>query len=125
MKFEDCQSKAAQLRFIREKLASDPRWLVRGLLTIYTYQTADEQRAEATEEHNGVGFNGADGKYLTSMAKQVIQRNVEAALRSKEPFSPHPYITEKQWPIVYKKMQKYAEQLRRVAVERMAQKQQS
>jgi hypothetical protein len=124
MKFQDLTSKAAQLRFMRDKLATDPRYVVKGLLTIYTFQTADEQRVEATDEHNGVGFNSADAKYLSSIAVQMKARGVERGLANPSTFDAGAYVTPKQWPIVNKKMQKYAEQLCRVARDKMAAAQQ-
>ena len=53
---------------IKEKLANDGRWLVRGLLAIYDRQTADEKAVGATVEDNGIGFNGADAEILSSIA---------------------------------------------------------
>ena len=124
MKFQDLPSKAAQLRYMRDQLANDPRWVVKGLLEIYKHQTEDEQRAEATDEHNGVGFNSADAKYLSSIAVQMKARGVERGLTNLQTFDTEHYITPKQWPIVKKKMQKYAEQLCRVARDKMAAAQQ-
>lgn len=124
MKFEDLPSKAAQLRYMRDQLANDPRWVVKGLLEIYKFQTATEQRAEATEEHNGVGFNSADAKYLSSIAEQMKRRGVERGLTNLQTFDTELYISPKQWPIVRKKMQKYASQLCDIAREKIELKKQ-
>jgi len=34
----------------------------KALTALYDYQTAEEQNAHATVEHNGVGFTGADAR---------------------------------------------------------------
>ena len=49
---------------IRKKLETNQKWLERGILAIWEYQTAWEQRASTTIERNGVGFNGVDGSYF-------------------------------------------------------------
>ena len=85
---------------IKEKLANDGRWLVRGLLAIYDRQTANEKAAGATVEDNGIGFNGADAEILSSIAMCYKTRN---------------FISPKQLAIVQKKMVKYAGQLAKIA----------
>lgn len=81
---------------IREKLESDARWALRGLLRIFANQTADEQAHEETNHENGVGFTGADAALLSSFAKQI------EAGRTMSP---------KQMYLIHKKMPKYARQL--------------
>lgn len=85
---------------IRIKLLNDNRWVVRGLLAIYKFQTESERYAKETLEHNNVGFNGADGNILSSIADFYLNRN---------------FITDKQLCIVKKRMPKYAGQLARIA----------
>lgn len=85
---------------IREKMATDGRWLIRGLLAIYDRQTADEKSMGATVEDNGIGFNGVDAEILTSIAMNYKTRN---------------FISPKQLAIVQKKMVKYAGQLAKIA----------
>jgi hypothetical protein len=85
---------------IKRKLATDDRWLMRGILALYRFQTAEEQRVGATTENNGMGFNGVDAEILTSFALQ-IQRSR--------------YLSPKQLEIARKKMDKYAGQLTKVA----------
>lgn len=41
----------------------------RALVHLFNRQTAEEQEAEITKDHNGVGFTGVDGEIGTSMAK--------------------------------------------------------
>ncbi len=87
-------------RIVRDKLATDNEWLVRGMMAIYARQTADEQRAEDTKYLNGVGFNSADSTILTSFAKQWTARR---------------WLSDKQMGIAKRKMAKYAGQLARIA----------
>ena len=85
---------------IREKMATDGRWLIRGLLAIYDRQTFQEQANGYTVEDNGIGFNGVDAEILSSIALNYKTRN---------------FISPKQLAIVQKKMPKYAKQLSRIA----------
>ena len=85
---------------IREKMATDGRWLIRGLLAIYDRQTFQEQLNGYTVEDNGIGFNGVDAEILSSIAMNYKTRN---------------FISPKQLAIVQKKMPKYANQLAKIA----------
>ena len=71
---------------IKEKLLTDDRWLIRGAVAIYNQQTVQEQRGAVTLEGNGVGFNGCDAKFCTSVVQQYQSRgfltaNQKLALR--------------------------------------------
>jgi hypothetical protein len=85
---------------IRSNLETDDRWLFRGITAIYARQTADEQATNSTNCENGMGFNGADAEYMSSIAQQVIHLN---------------FLTPKQKAIARNKMLKYAGQLARIA----------
>lgn len=85
---------------IREKIMTDDKWLIRGLLAIYRHQTDSEKNAGQTHEENGVGFNGVDSAILSDMAKQYITRD---------------FLTTRQIAIVRDKMKKYAGQLTKIA----------
>lgn len=100
MTYQECTTKKARIEVLREKLGSDYKWAVRGLVRIYEAQTADEQSAGTTKYHNGVGFTGADSFILSSFAKQVNQGRT---------------LKGKQLPILFKKMPRYARQLDVVA----------
>lgn len=89
-------TKTAKLSFLRDKLASDGTWALRALAPIFSRQTADEQAAEITSEHNSVGFSGVDAELLSSFAKQFQARN---------------FLTEKQMTYLFKKIPKYAGQV--------------
>ena len=88
--------------FIKEKLITDQRWLMRGIIAIYEKQTWDEQQSEMTKEDNGVGFNGIDAYILSSFAKQIKAGRT---------------LSIKQLAIAQKKMPKYARQLLTIAKE--------
>ena len=85
---------------IRDMLVKSDNALIRGLLTIYGYQTAEEQDVGATVEDNGMGFNGLDAEFLTQMALSYTQ---------------YKRLTDKQVEWTRKKMLKYAGQLTRHA----------
>jgi len=85
---------------IKEKILSDNRWLCRGILAIYTFQTEHERCSGATLEDNGMGFNGLDANILSSFAKQL------QAGRS---------LTATQLNIARKRMAKYSGQLAKIA----------
>jgi hypothetical protein len=89
---------------IKEKLLTDQRWLERGILAIFNYQTSREINAEQTIEDNGVGFNGVDGQILTSFGKWIKGG-------SRFGKQPGQCLTVKQAAIARKKMPKYAGQL--------------
>ena len=82
------------------KLETDIRWVLRGVIAIFNYQTAVEQANEATCFDNGVGFTGADAMFLSSIAKQLINGR---------------QMSDKQLYVIKKRMKKYAGQLARIA----------
>jgi len=85
---------------IQGKLKEQDSWVIRGLIAIYKKQTIEEQKREDTVENNGVGFNGSDARFLTSLAKQAIQRG---------------NLSPKQMQYGRKKVMKYAGQLAKIA----------
>jgi hypothetical protein len=85
---------------IRELLEKNDKAVMRGLVVIYSLQTDSERRIEETAEHNGVGFSGTDAKFLSSLAKQVLEKG---------------RLSEKQMLYARKKMLKYAGQLTKVS----------
>ena len=96
MKYEDLKFKYERIAFLREKCATDARWAIRALLRIYEDQTAEEQNAGHTRDHNGVGFSGVDGEILSSFASQVQKGRI---------------MSVKQMALIHKKMPRYARQL--------------
>lgn len=86
--------------YIKNQLLTDRRWLLRGIVAIYSKQTSEEQNAETTIEDNGIGFNGVDAYILSSFAKQIKNGHT---------------LSPKQLSIALKKMPKYAGQLVKIA----------
>lgn len=87
---------AQKQAFIKGKLSTSPAWALKGLLSIYDYQTETEQNYGATIEDNGVGFTGVDAEILSSFAQQYVKRNS---------------LSPKQMQLLFKKMPKYWRQI--------------
>lgn len=77
-----------------------PKAVERAVVAIFNKQTIDEQSAETTMHKNGVGFNGTDAEILSSFARQIIAGR---------------HLSEKQYALAHKKIQKYAGQLTKIA----------
>jgi hypothetical protein len=90
---------------IRALLQTNDKAVCRGILAVYAYQTASEKIANHTEEDNGVGFNGVDGRILSDFAKGIKK---------------YGRLTEKQMYHARKKIMKYAGQLAKIANEKAA-----
>lgn len=98
--FSELTTKKARIAHIKNMLATNERWAIRGLLRIFENQTEDEKSAEHTRYHNKIGFSGADAEILTSFAKQVLKGRK---------------MSPKQMAIIFKKIPKYAKQLEGVS----------
>lgn len=98
--FTDLKTKTARIAHIKNMLANNDQWALRGLVRIFENQTDDEQNSEQTRHHNNIGFSGADAEILSSMAKQVIAGRT---------------MSVKQMAIIHRKMPKYARQLEEVS----------
>ena len=85
---------------IKELLMTKDNAVFRGLVVIYSLQTADEKLVADAIEDNGVGFNGFDAEFLTSLAKQALDKG---------------WLSDKQMVYARKRMLKYAGQLAKVA----------
>lgn len=83
-------------RFVAHKLGTDAQWASRAITVLYGFQTADEQEAGSTKEHNGAGFNGTDAFILSSFAEQVAKGRT---------------LSAKQLAIAYRKLPKYQRQV--------------
>jgi len=81
---------------LKNQIKTDKLTAWRALKRIYENQTADEQRAEVTRYENGVGFTGTDSEFLSSLAKQLLERGS---------------LSDKQTGFLFKLMPKYARQL--------------
>lgn len=85
---------------IKDKLATDDKWLFRGIVAIFNKQTEDEQDSGYTAHDNGMGFNGVDAEFLSSLALQINR---------------YGRLSPKQIEIARTKMAKYAGQLAKIA----------
>jgi hypothetical protein len=90
--------------WVRTALKDDARFALWALETIYAYQTAEEQSAQVTVEHNGVGFSGVHAEIMSSFAEQL------AAWKTGKSKFPKP-LSEKQQALVHKIITKYAKQI--------------
>jgi len=86
--------------FVKAKLATDPIWAQQALLKIFEFQTLEEQNSKDTIYHNGVGFNGTDGRFLSSLAIQLKKKH---------------YLSPKQMDFVFKKIPKYWSQVVKIS----------
>ncbi|HPM74100.1 MAG TPA: hypothetical protein PLA71_00065 [Saccharofermentans sp.] len=88
-------TKTELVSFIRKQLHTNRAWALRGLERIYLHQTEDEQMTAKTKYDNGIGFNGLDATFLSSIYEQSKTRR----------------ITDRQMAYVHKLMPKYAGQI--------------
>ena len=86
--------------YFKQKLLTDNRWLFRGVIAIFRYQTSHEQKVEETIDFNLVGFKPSDAPFLSSIAKQAIAKR---------------RLSSKQVKCTREAMLKYAGQLARIA----------
>ena len=93
-------TKKALLAELKRRLATDDRWALRALSVVYKNQTADEQNAQQTIEHNGIGFSGPDAEILSSFAQQYQRRGC---------------LSPKQMNLLKRKIPSYARQVVRAA----------
>jgi hypothetical protein len=94
------QTKVWTKEEIKDLIGKSNKMVSRSLVKLFEKQTEDEKSSEETKHHNGVGFNGTDGKFLSSLAKQVLQGRT---------------LTEKQLTHARKKLIKYSGQLAKIA----------
>lgn len=85
---------------IRDYVQTNDKVLYGAIKKLYNEQTEDEKEAGQTKHYNNVGFNGADSKFMSSVAEFLIRRG---------------YLTEKQKFAARKRMVKYTKQLTRLA----------
>jgi hypothetical protein len=95
---------------VMTKFNRDDRFAVSLLVEMYYRQTADEQANATTSASNGIGFNGTDANFLTSLAEQATAKRNERYCG----------LTERQLGAMRKAMQKYGRQLAEITNERIA-----
>jgi len=98
-------TKKAEILRYKEQLKTNDRWAIRGLIVIYQHQTTEEKSSHQTVENNGVGFNGFDADFASSLAEQYKQKG---------------YLSPNQLTRLHRIMPKYAGQLYSVAQEKTA-----
>jgi hypothetical protein len=81
---------------VKQKIATSDQAVKNALLRVYSWQTEEEQQAEQTIEPNRKGFNGLDGKILSSFAEQLKNKG---------------WLSAKQVLIARKKLLKYSRQI--------------
>jgi hypothetical protein len=94
-------------------LVNNDKAVYRALIVLFERQTADERDAGETNHLNGMGFNGRDANFGTSLAKQVIRWQDGLTNYA------HP-LTMPQMQAARKMLRKYAGQLAKVANEKAA-----
>ena len=85
---------------IKAYVQTNDKVLYGAIKKLYNEQTADEKVAGETKHYNGVGFNGADSKFMSSIAEFLIRNG---------------FLTDKQKYAARKRMVKYTKQLTRLA----------
>lgn len=85
---------------IKNLLQSNDSMVEKSVLQIYQHQTSDEQTSEHTKHLNGVGFNGFDAEFGSSIAKRLLAGNK---------------LSHKQIAATRKMITKYAKQLTNIA----------
>ena len=58
---------------VKDLLATDLKWMERGVIVLYERQTEDEQKSGQTQVYNNRGFNGTDSRYMTWVAKWLLE----------------------------------------------------
>ena len=95
------KTKDSLIKALKEQLATRDNQAIKGLLTIYSYQTSEEQDKGYTKEDNGVGFSGFDSEILSSFAEQYKTKG---------------WLSPKQMNLVKKYLPKYARQLVEISI---------
>lgn len=89
-------TKAELVQGLKSQIARNNNQAVKALLTIYRNQTYEEQTVQETIEDNGIGFNGTDAEFCSSLAENYLRFHK---------------LSDKQYNSLRKVMQKYAGQL--------------
>jgi hypothetical protein len=101
-------SKEAIRALLAEESDQGNRAVERAILVLFDRQTESEQVDETTKEHNGVGFNGADAPFLSSLAKWIKGSRRPNGQR----------LSPRQRTRARRQLAKYAGQLARIAAAR-------
>ena len=93
-------TKSELKELLNKQIASSDNKAVHALMTIYAYQTDEEQSDGHTLDYNGVGFSGVDSQILSSFAEQYHTKG---------------FLSEKQMKLLKRIMPRYASQLLRIS----------
>lgn len=85
---------------IKKLLETNDKAVSRAIVALYERQTEDEKNRENTVEKNGVGFNGFDAKFFSSLAQQIQSGRT---------------LSQKQIAFARKGIMKYSKQLAEIA----------
>lgn len=104
IEIEDEEEKSAKRVWTEDEIKvliqTNDEVLYNALKKLYACQTEDEKQTETTREHNGVGFNAYDAKFLTSVSEFLLKTG---------------FLTSRQKMYVRKKLVKYNKQLTKLA----------
>lgn len=89
-------TKAELKEMLKKQIATNDNKAIHALMTVYSYQTDQEQSNGHTIEYNGMGFSGVDSQILSSFAEQYHAKG---------------FLSEKQMVLVKRLMPRYANQL--------------
>ena len=87
---------------IKALLETNNKMVEKSIVKIYELQTEDEKDWKETSHTNGIGYNGVDAQYMSSLAEWILSGRK---------------LTSKQLQFGRKKIMKYAKQLTKVANE--------
>lgn len=65
------RSRESLVSFVRSQMANNIDLAINNLMVVYSNQTLDEQTSNETRHRNRVGFNHADARILSRIAKAV------------------------------------------------------
>lgn len=85
---------------IRENISTKIHWLERAICAVHRYQSEDEQTERQTKYKNGIGFNGPDSRFLSTLAEEINKGL---------------HLTPVQVEVARAKMVKYSKQLAKIA----------
>lgn len=89
-------TKAELKEMLKKQIATNDNKAVHALMTVYSFQTDQEQNDGHTIEYNKRGFSGVDSQILSSFAEQYKTKG---------------YLSDKQMVLVKRLMPRYANQL--------------
>ena len=94
------EQKTWTIEEIRELLKESDQAVARAILAIYNRQTEDEKIVKETSASNGIGYNGVDANFMSSLAQFYQSKG---------------FLSSGQLKYGRKKIMKYAGQLTEIA----------